>query len=94
MVNSDEALVFREYPWKRADSLTSNYKFMKHIPMPDIDVCRYQGSTSEPLYLEGWESLLAIGPLIKATPHKNKWQQVGNNAIISGEILQFSPICI
>ena len=49
MVNSDEALVLREYPWERADSFTSNYKFMKHIPMPDFGVRTCQGSTCEPL---------------------------------------------
>ena len=30
----------------RADSLTSNYKCMKHIRIPDFDVRRCQGSTS------------------------------------------------
>ena len=33
----------------RADSLTSNYKCMKHMKILDFDVRRSQGSTSEPL---------------------------------------------
>ena len=36
-------------PMDRADSLTSNYKFMKHVKIPDFDVRRSQGSTNEPL---------------------------------------------
>ena len=36
-------------PMDRADSLTSNYKCMKHVQKPDFDVRRSQGSTSEPL---------------------------------------------
>ena len=34
-------------------------------------------------------------PLIKAKQHKNKRQQAGNNAVISGEFVhQLSPACI
>ena len=36
-------------PMGRADSLTSNYKCMKHVQKPDFDVRRSQGNASEPL---------------------------------------------